>query len=79
MKLRKEIFFDSDESYENSQCRASKDQTEMANCDGVVLFFFEHLTRRLWGSLIAFNWQLAVDNRLLGPVSIAELFLIRLI
>lgn len=40
MKLRKEIFFDSDESYENSQCRASKDQTEMANCDGVVLFCF---------------------------------------
>lgn len=50
----------------------------MANCDGVCSFF-EHLTRRLWGSLIAFNWQLAVDNRLLGPVSIAELFLIRLI
>lgn len=39
MKLRKEIFFDSDESYENSQCRASKDQTEMANCDGVVFLF----------------------------------------
>lgn len=43
MKLRKEIFFDSDESYENSQCRSSKDQTEMANCDGVVCFFLNTL------------------------------------